>query len=120
MRARLRLKKHLRIRRRLDFQRVRLKGRTTRNPVLRINWFRRDEGATRLGLAVPRRVGSAVARNRIKRVLREAFRKDRSLYPAGLDLVVTPVNAFRARSLDEVRRSLLELTERMGRDEDAR
>jgi ribonuclease P protein component len=35
----------------------------------------------RLGLAIHRRVGTAVLRNRVKRLLREAFRLDRHNYP---------------------------------------
>lgn len=42
----------------------------------------------RLGLSVPRRVGTAVKRNRVKRMLREAFRLSQHHLPAGLDLVV--------------------------------
>jgi len=42
----------------------------------------------RLGLAVSRRAGNAVRRNRIKRMLREAFRLHRHEWPGGLDLVV--------------------------------
>ncbi len=45
---------------------------------------------TRLGLAVGRRHGDAVRRNRIKRVLREAFRLCRHQLPAGLDLACAP------------------------------
>ena len=43
----------------------------------------------RLGLVVPRSVGSAVERNRIKRKLREAFRKTAHRLPAA-DLVIRP------------------------------
>ncbi len=42
----------------------------------------------RLGITASRRVGNAVARNRIKRVVREAFRATRDLWPPGCDVVV--------------------------------
>jgi len=45
-------------------------------------------GSARLGLAVSRRVGNAVERNRVKRLVRETFRRRRRTL-AGLDLVVT-------------------------------
>ncbi|MCC6428755.1 MAG: ribonuclease P protein component [Phycisphaerales bacterium] len=49
-------------------------------------------GRHRLGLAVPRKAGSAPKRNRIKRMIREAFRLTRERFPAppsgGYDLVV--------------------------------
>jgi ribonuclease P protein component len=44
----------------------------------------------RLGLSVSRKVGGAVARNRWKRLLREAFRLSRRELPRGIDLVVVP------------------------------
>ncbi len=44
----------------------------------------------RLGLAVGRRHGGAVQRNRIKRRLREAFRSQQHELPIGFDLVCSP------------------------------
>jgi ribonuclease P protein component len=46
----------------------------------------RPSGPSRLGLAVDRRLGGAVRRNRVKRRLRECFRRRKP--PQGLDLVL--------------------------------
>ena len=46
-----------------------------------------SEGA-RLGITVTRRVGKAVTRNRVKRQVRECFRRRRRLLDEGLDVVV--------------------------------
>ena len=43
---------------------------------------------TRLGVTVTRKVAGAVGRNRIKRLVREAFRRNRALFPEHCDLVL--------------------------------
>jgi ribonuclease P protein component len=74
-----------------DFDAVYRHGTSASTRYLVLHWFRREddpEGEPRLGLAVPRAVGSAVTRNRVKRVLREAWRELLPDVPAGNDYVL--------------------------------
>jgi len=74
-----------------DFDAVYRRGRSTSSRYLVLHWFSRDddvEAEPRLGLAVPRAVGTAVARNRVKRLLREAWRELLPTIPAGNDYVL--------------------------------
>ena len=48
---------------------------------------RGDEGPPRLGITVTKKVGNAVQRNRIKRIVREVFRRERTRFPTGCDIV---------------------------------
>jgi len=65
-----------------DFDAVYRQGRSVSTRFLVLYWFARERGpeaetegeGARLGLAVPKAVGTAVVRNRMKRKLREIFR----------------------------------------------
>jgi len=73
-----------------DFDAVYRHGRSTSTRFLVLYWFERDgePGEPRLGLAVPRSTGNAVARNRIKRQLRETWAERLDRIPAGRDYVL--------------------------------
>ena len=72
-----------------DFEAVYRHGRSTSTRFLVLYWFpREDEGEPRLGLAVPKGVGTAVVRNRVKRRLRELWRERLDRVPTGQDYVL--------------------------------
>jgi ribonuclease P protein component len=73
-----------------DFDAVYRHGRSTSTRFLVLYWFDRDEelGDPRLGLAVPKAAGNAVARNKIKRQLREVWRARLEHVPSGRDYVL--------------------------------
>jgi ribonuclease P protein component len=60
-----------------DFDAVYRQGRSVSTRFLVLYWFPREDGDgdPRLGLAVPKAVGGAVVRNRVKRQLRETWRE---------------------------------------------
>ncbi len=51
-------------------------------------WVRRESPGCKLGMAVSRKVGGAVVRNRIKRYIREFYRTHRPAFRMSVDLVV--------------------------------
>lgn len=67
---------------------------------------------TRFGLSVSRKHGNAVKRNRIKRLLREAFRLSQHDLPAGLDLILIP-RQNSGTLLEDYQRSLRAVAKRL-------
>ncbi len=114
-----------RLSRSAEFERVYRQGRSKGNRYLVLYAFpraeeasEREEDGPRLGLSVSRRVGGAVDRNRVKRVLREAFWAEAERLPGGSDYVV--VARPDSRDLAEregtggVRVALAELVDALG------
>ena len=74
-----------------SFRRAYAKGGRARGTQLMVVAVANGLGETRLGLSVGKRIWkSAVRRNRIRRVFREAFRLSYPELPAGYDLVLIP------------------------------
>ncbi|WP_217922505.1 ribonuclease P protein component [Miltoncostaea oceani] len=85
-------RRRARITRSGDFDAVYRRGRSAANRHLVVYAFSRDDrpgdAPARLGLSVSKKVGGAVERNRVKRVLREQFAAIAPGLPGGIDVVV--------------------------------
>ena len=91
-----RFPRQARVRARADFDRIFKQGRRTAAPSMALHWLP-EPAPPRLGLAVSRKVDPrAVGRNRIKRVLRDAFRHLRAQMAPGAYVVVARVPAREA------------------------
>ena len=103
-----------------DFDAVYRNGRSVATRFLVLYWFPRDEqdAEPRLGLAVPKAIGSAVVRNRVKRQLREAWRSRPERVVRGHDyvLIARPglAQAAEARGFDWLRERVDEVLAKSG------
>jgi ribonuclease P protein component len=82
-----------RLARETDFRRVYRTGTRRSTALVVIHALPNPSGEVRLGLAVGRRFGRAVSRNRLRRRLREAVRAYRAAIRGGADVVLTPRDA---------------------------
>lgn len=106
--------KTVRLRTSPEFDRVYRSKHYAADGTLVICGARNGTERTRLGLSVSRKVGNAVVRNRWKRRIREAFRKQFVDLPKGLDLVVRPKKGATCDG-PAIARSIKKLTARLER-----
>jgi ribonuclease P protein component len=89
--ARATFRPHERIRHANEFRRAFERRRSASDDLLVVHAVENGLPHARLGLSVSRkRIRRATARNRVKRLIREAFRRNKAALPTGVDLVVVP------------------------------
>jgi ribonuclease P protein component len=77
-----------RLTKRGDYARVRHQGRSRAHPLLILVAAPNGGEMTRVGIIAGKKIGPAVVRNRVKRLLREAARARLSCLPPGYDIVL--------------------------------
>lgn len=77
-----------------DFALIRKEGKRVASKNFVIFLKANSLGIRRLGLAVSTKVGGAVQRNRIKRLLRECFRLNKEIFPPSMDIFISVKQGF--------------------------
>lgn len=101
--------KTARLRKSGQFQRVGHKHKRLVGKWIVVDFQLRNQPSSRLGITVTKKFGSAVLRNRFKRITREAFRLSRALLPKGLDIVVKPRTEALDASMQQIQQELMQL-----------
>jgi ribonuclease P protein component len=100
------------LRRKADFEAIARHGRSRSDRLLSLRALRTDRGHTRIGISTPRAIGGAVARNRVRRRLRELVRERYATLPPGWDLLLIPRPEAVRATYGELRQTLGVLLER--------
>ncbi len=103
-----RFRPHQHIKNGADFNHAFRQGSRARSDTLVVVVVENGRPYSRLGLSVGKRIWkSAVRRNRVRRIFREAFRLSQEELPPGLDIVLVPARPGLEPELEATRRELV-------------
>mgnify|MGYP003600324413 FL=1 len=102
------------LKRRSDFQRVYRTGRSWANRYFVLYAFESDRLEGKVGFAAGKKLGCAVTRNRVKRLLRETYRHHQDLVRPGLALLLVGRKAMVNVKCDVVEKAFLSRGKKAG------
>ncbi|MBQ5995631.1 MAG: ribonuclease P protein component [Clostridia bacterium] len=97
-----------------DFKRLYYKGKSYTNPALVIYLRRNGAGICRIGITVSKKIGSAVERNRCKRIIRAAYRNVSPCISGNWDIILVARNKTKYLKSTEIQTILTELLQKAG------
>jgi ribonuclease P protein component len=104
----------MRLRRGADYRRAFAHGRRKANRLLTLYYVKNDQGQSRVGLVLGRRVGKAVQRNKVRRRLQEILRGRWDGIRDGRDLVLVVRKEAKDASFQELAEAVADVTARAG------
>lgn len=108
------MQRRLRLHHNSDFQRLRQDAAIKRHPTLMLSYLANELPHNRYGIITSKRLGSAVQRNRVRRLIREAVRLQHPELVQGYDCVLIARPSIVGQPFSEVQRIVYELYRRAG------
>ncbi|MGA1823281.1 MAG: ribonuclease P protein component [bacterium] len=106
------LKKQEILSKRIDFKNTFLFGKKIENTNLKIFFYKNSSQITRIAIIVSKKFGKAVIRNKIKRIIKEIYRNNKSKFQGFYDIIFIPIGnwgGFRYHDIEKIVYSLIDL-----------
>jgi ribonuclease P protein component len=108
------MNKDERIKKNSQFRFIYSRGKSYSNDKLVLYIFRNRKNINRIGLSVSKKVGNSVVRNRIKRLIREAYRINKTMYKNGYDFIFIARAGVKNAKFIDVEKSVIYLMKKGG------
>lgn len=108
------LRKHLRLRRREDFERVRKQGKTRSHSMLVLALLPNELAHNRYGFVVNKQLGNAIVRNRVRRQLREVMRGLHPKLHTGYDIAIIARRSLVEQPAEVMARTIYDICRQVG------
>ncbi|NLM06049.1 MAG: ribonuclease P protein component [Tissierellia bacterium] len=97
-----------------DYRAVYKSGIIKNSPYFTLTYLDNNKDETRIGIAVSKKTGNSVKRNRIKRRMREIIRKNYSKIKKGFDLVIVMRDKSESLSFSELEGIFIDIIKDIG------
>ena len=87
---------------------------TLANKYLVMYVLENDDGKSKLGISVSKKVGNSIVRHRIARLIRESYRLNRELFNSGLNIVVIARVNAKGKNYSEIESAFIHLLKMHG------
>ncbi|MCX7694521.1 MAG: ribonuclease P protein component [Caloramator sp.] len=108
------MKKEERIKKNAHFRLIYKKGKSVSDSNLVMYYSKNGNNLNRVGVSVSKKIGKSVVRNRYKRLIRESFRKNKSIFKQGYDIIFIARVGILKSNYYEVEKSVISLMKRVG------
>lgn len=108
------MRKEYRLTANKDYREVYTRGSSAANRYLVVYYLKTDEEYPRIGFSVSRKIGSAVVRNRIRRLLKEAVRRNEAKIKHGYDIVFIARQPIKGKSFHGVEKAFIDILLKAG------
>jgi ribonuclease P protein component len=104
------------IKKNIDFKKVYKRGRSNVGRYLVVYLMKNRTSENRLGITVSKKVGNAVIRNRVRRLIKETFRKYEDTLSPGYDIVIVARVASNSANYKQIDKNLIKLISGIRKD----
>ena len=98
-----------------DFDNIIKNGKCQKNKEFVIYYLNNDEGKSRFGISVSKKIGNAVVRNYYKRIIRNICHKNKNLYSNGKDYIIIMRKGLTLLEFDKINDSFIDLMKKINR-----
>ncbi len=97
-----------------EFSIVYKNGKSLANKYLVMYVLKNDDGKSKLGISVSKKVGNSIVRHRLARLIRESYRLNRELFNSGLNIVVIARVNAKGKNYSEIESAFIHLLKMHG------